>query len=131
MQWTAGPGAGFSESEPWIPAHPNHTWINAESQRGSPSSVYEFYRVLLALRHSVPVIVRGDFRLLGVDAETVYAFRRGLDDQAVEVFANLSSDPVELTGLNLGLDGVLVGNYPAGRRRAAALGPWEARAYRR
>jgi oligo-1,6-glucosidase len=131
MQWTAGPGAGFSEATPWIPLNANHAWLNAESQVGDPDSIYHFYRALIGLRHSEPVIVRGDFTLLDVGSETVYAFRRRLGDQTIEVVANLSGNRVPIEGVAMRTDGILIGNYRPESRRSDALEPWEARAYRR
>lgn len=131
MQWTGGPGAGFSESAPWIPVHPNHVWLNAESQRGDPDSIYEYYKRLIALRHAEPVIVRGDFAPIDLAAETVYAFRRRLADVTIEVFANLSGERVVMEDADLAADPVLIGNHSAARRRAGSLEPWEVRVYRR
>lgn len=130
MQWTAEPGAGFTTATPWIPINPNHVWLNAESQIDDPHSIYAYYRALIALRHSEPVIVRGDFELLDTDAETVYSFRRHLGGETVEVRANLSGEAVIVGATERGWGEVLIGNYPETRRRAGVLGPWEARACR-
>ena len=62
MQWDGTPGGGFSTAVPWIPINPNHTWLNAASQTGDPHSIYSYYRTLIALRHSRPVIVDGGVR---------------------------------------------------------------------
>src|SRR3712207_1310250 len=64
VQWTAGRAAGFTTGTPWLRVNPNHTWLNAEAERADPHSVYHHYRDLIALRHSEPVIVDGDFTLL-------------------------------------------------------------------
>ncbi|HUS23225.1 MAG TPA: alpha-glucosidase [Aeromicrobium sp.] len=130
MQWTGEPGAGFSNSVPWIPVHPNHVWLNAESQRRDPHSVYAYYRSLIALRHSEPVVVRGDFSLLDAGAATIYAFRRRLGDVTLDVFANLSGKPVTVDDCPTGEGELLIGNYPPDHRKAGELGPWEVRAYR-
>ncbi|HUS21900.1 MAG TPA: alpha-glucosidase [Aeromicrobium sp.] len=131
MQWTGGAGAGFSGSTPWITPNPNHVWLNAESQRNDPNSIYAYYRALISLRHAEPVVVRGTFALLDVDAETVYAFRRRLDDQTMDVFANLSGADVQVEGADVGTEGIVIGNYPPARRRTGTLGPWEVRVFRR
>ncbi|HKY56561.1 MAG TPA: alpha-glucosidase [Aeromicrobium sp.] len=131
MQWTGDAGAGFSAAAPWIPLNPNHTWLNAASQVDDPGSIYQYYRALIELRHHEPVIVSGDFRLLDVESENVYAFRRRLGDHIVDVFANLSSDRVRVGSLAEGSQGILIGNYPSEKRQTGALEPWEARAYRR
>jgi oligo-1,6-glucosidase len=128
MQWTGERGAGFSRSTPWIPLNPNHTWLNAASQIDDPMSVFAYYRDLIALRHAQPIVVLGDFALLEVAAETVYAFTRGLGDQRLDVFANLSGEFVTVDEAGLSPGEVLVGNYPPAQRQAGILAPWEARA---
>ena len=54
MQWDAGPHAGFTTGEPWLPANPNHAVINAAAAQADPSSVFHHYRALIALRHRPP-----------------------------------------------------------------------------
>ena len=46
MQWTDGPGAGFSGATPWIPVNANTSWLNAADQVDDPGSVYQYYRAL-------------------------------------------------------------------------------------
>lgn len=128
MQWTGERGAGFSRSTPWIPLNPNHTWLNAASQIDDPMSVFAYYRDLIALRHAQPIVVLGDFALLEVAAETVYAFTRSLGDLKLDVFANLSGEFVTVDEAGLSPGEVLVGNYPPAQRQAGILAPWEARA---
>lgn len=131
MQWTGERGAGFSRSTPWIPLNPNHTWLNAASQLGDSASVHAYYRSLIALRHDQPIVVLGDFALLDVEAETVYAFTRRLGDRTLEVFANLSGEFVAVDGVGQGSGEVLIGNYLPTQRQIGVLAPWEARAYLR
>lgn len=131
MQWTAEPGAGFSDATPWIQVNPNHTWLNAARQVQDPASIYHYYRRLIALRRSEPILVEGTFTLLEVEHEDLYAFRRELGGRGIEVFANLSDSVMTLTQADLGLGEILVDNYPDEELRAGRLAPWEARAYRR
>ena len=131
MQWTAGPGAGFSTGVPWIPVNPNHAWLNARAQTSEPGSVYHYYRRLIALRHTEPVITGGDFTLLPSVPDSVYAFRRRLGEHSVEVYANLSDLGVLLPGLAAGSGRLLLGNYPEDAQETGRLAPWEVRAYRR
>ena len=50
MQWSAGPNAGFSTAEPWLPLNEDYAAWNVEMQKGDSSSILEFYRRLIALR---------------------------------------------------------------------------------
>jgi oligo-1,6-glucosidase len=128
MQWTNQPGAGFSEAAPWIAVNPNHAWINAADQIEDSGSVYHYYRALIALRHATPAVVDGDFTLLRIEQPDLYAFRRTLGDQQLEVFANLSERPVPMD--DMPASAVLVlSNYSTADPRLDQLAPWEARVY--
>jgi oligo-1,6-glucosidase len=131
MQWTGERGAGFTTGVPWIPVNPNHVWLNAEAQRADPRSVHQYYRQLIAMRRSERVLNLGDFELLADAPDTVYAFRRYLGADCIEVYANLSDSAVPLEVLDLQADRILLGNYPAENRDPARLAPWEVRTVRR
>ncbi|MFE9750181.1 alpha-glucosidase [Saccharothrix saharensis] len=90
VQWDASPNAGFTTGEPWLAVNPNHTWLNAQAQYDDPRSVFNHYRRLIELRHSLPVIARGDFRMLLADEPYLYAYERTLDNDRLLVVANLS-----------------------------------------
>ncbi|KOX19902.1 alpha-amylase [Saccharothrix sp. NRRL B-16348] len=97
VQWDASPNAGFTTGRPWIAVNPNHTWLSAEAQYDDPDSVFNHYRRLIELRHSLPVIARGDFRMLLADEPYLYAYERTLDDDRLLVVANLSGTPQTAT----------------------------------
>ncbi len=126
VQWTGGSHAGFTTGTPWLPVNPNHIWINAESQRTDPGSVFSYYRALVALRHSEPVVVDGDFTMLLPEHPAVYAFERGLADERIAVYANLSDAPVTVDLP----DGELLLHNAAPEHSRTGLTPWEARVYR-
>jgi oligo-1,6-glucosidase len=130
MQWDASEHAGFTTGEPWIPANPNHTEINAEAALADPDSVFHHYRRLIELRHAEPVVAHGDFTMLLEDDERVYAFTRRLGDVELLVLGNFSGEEVAVDVP--GWDGaeLLIGNVadPAG---GLTLAPWEARVLRR
>ena len=52
--------------------------------------MFHHYRRLIALRHTLPVVVDGDYRLLLPDDEQVFAYVRTLDGTTLTVVANLS-----------------------------------------
>lgn len=131
MQWNASPGAGFTEGVPWIRINPNHVWLNAVQDRSAAHSVYRFYQSLIALRHTEPTLVEGDFALLLPDHIQIYALRRTFEEDVIDVYANLSDEPATAPGEDLRPHGLLLGNYLPEDRDSRTLGPWEARAYRR
>ena len=134
VQWDgAAPNAGFTGAVPWLGVNPNYQRINAAAQMGDPSSVHEYYRRLIALRHSLPVIALGSYERLECEARAVYAYRRTLGESQLIVVANLSSEPVEpgvLVDVPTDLVQVL-GNGDCARGFEQDLAPWEARVYLR
>ena len=132
MQWTDQPGAGFTTGTPWIQINPNHRWLNVRAQRGAPDSILEYYRALIGLRHRLPVAVDGRFSLIEVGQDQVYAFRRSLAGATLEVYANLSDQPVPLQPVGGGKPdrhSLILSNYRGERLDPERLEPWDARVY--
>ncbi|MFJ4973540.1 alpha-glucosidase [Streptomyces sp. NPDC088755] len=136
MQWDATEHAGFTTGTPWLPVNPDHTTVNAEAQLADPDSVFHFYRRLIALRHTEPALVHGDFRMFLPEHERLYAFTRydRATGSELLVLANFSGIP-----LTVGLPGgwehseTLIANVPATSPLTTphTLQPWEARVHRR
>jgi oligo-1,6-glucosidase len=152
MQWDDGPQAGFTTGTPWLSVNPAYPQINAAAAVADPGSVFHHYRRLIALRHTLDVVVAGRFRLLLPEHEQVFAYTRTLEGapsgaetdagtsagaaaQTLLVVANMSSEPVAvvLPGLSAVLAGELVltthdDGAPADGEQVR-LAPWESRVY--
>lgn len=50
MQWNSSENAGFTTGKPWLILNSNYKSINVESQIHDETSVYAFYKALIALR---------------------------------------------------------------------------------
>ena len=87
MQWSDGPGAGFTDGEPWLPLGDLAT--NVDAQRRDPSSMLNLHRDLIALRRE---FAREPYRTVSAD-DAALVFRRG-DRWAVAL--NLSDEPVPM-----------------------------------
>lgn len=138
VQWDAGENAGFTTGTPWLRVNPNHVTINAEAAVADPDSVFHHYRRLIELRHTLPVVVHGDLRMLLPTHEQVFAYVRTLDDLRLLVVANLSGTAAVA---DLGADAALLDGEvvlvagPAGAGGAiggetspsgtVTLAPWE------
>ena len=98
--WSSGPSAGFTAGTPWMPVNTDHDEVNLDAERGVKGSVYEHYRSLVALRHTEPAVVDGDFTMLLAEHPAVFAYLRHLGGTTLLVAANLSGEPqtVELAG---------------------------------
>lgn len=95
MPWTAqGPYYGFSDHQPWIGCSPDNAQINAEAALQDPDSVFWFYRDLIALRKSQPVLINGSYDLIQEDHPAVYAYKRENQDSVLTVLCNMTDQSV-------------------------------------
>ncbi|MEN6424735.1 MAG: alpha-amylase family glycosyl hydrolase [Phycisphaerales bacterium] len=95
MQWTGGPGAGFTTGEPWLPVAADAGRVNVEVQREDTGSMLAFYRRLLELRRAEPALKIGGYVPAGQRAN-LFAFLRELGDKCFLIAANLGSTRARL-----------------------------------
>ena len=125
MQWTGEEGAGFTTGTPWLPVNPNHREINAQAALADPDSVFHYYRKLIELRKTMPVLREGGFELLCPGDERVFAYTRDMADTHLLVVCNFTGEetdfdwPEEFAGGK-----VLISNYEGESR---TLRPYEAK----
>jgi len=93
MQWSDGVNAGFSVAKPWLPVPASAKTHNVATELKDPDSVLNFYRQLLALRHTEPALLEGDYLALNVDDPNVFAYLRRYKGEAVLVVLNMSPSP--------------------------------------
>mgnify|MGYP002720908197 CR=1 FL=1 len=79
--------------------NPNYVDINAAEQMEDSDSVYSFYKRLIELRHSQPVVSAGSWNLVDADDECVYAFIR----QVEQTCDNAKADVADEAGLEHGV----------------------------
>jgi oligo-1,6-glucosidase len=136
MQWDAGPNAGFTCADPWLPVNPNYTWLNAAAQIDATDSVFAHYQALIRLRHESPILVDGDFTPLMAEDLQIWAYTRTTPDGKLLVMANCGRDPrtVEIRPEWIGAD-LLLGNLPGTPATSTStfldLVGWDARIYSR
>ncbi|MGY1579038.1 DUF3459 domain-containing protein [Streptomyces sp. MN13] len=58
--------------------------------------MYHYYRRLIALRHTEPVVAHGDFTPLLTDGERVYAFTRRYEDTELLVLGHFTGEPADV-----------------------------------
>ena len=126
VQWNDGENAGFTDGTPWIAVNRNYRTINAEAQLRDESSILNYYRRLIALRHEKPVIVYGKYQMLLPEDPEVFAYERTLDGVKLTVICNFADHEVECPLLSDNA-GILISNYED--RARGALRPFEAVVY--
>lgn len=92
MQWDASENAGFTEGTPWIKVIENYKEINAKACIEDPDSVFYYYQKLIKLRHEMPVITEGQYKLLDPDNEKIYTYLRKGEDESLLVVANFTDE---------------------------------------
>ena len=105
MQWTPDRNGGFSRADPaqlYLPPLMDPVYgyqaINVEAQARSPSSLLNWTKRMIAVRHARKVFGRGTLRLIYPKNRRILAYLREYEDETVLCVANLSryAQPVEL-----------------------------------
>jgi alpha-glucosidase len=91
MQWSAEPNGGFTTGQPWLPVPESYKTHNVASELKDPNSVLSTYKKVLALRHSDPALLEGDYVALNTDDPKVMSYLRRHNGRAVLVVLNMSS----------------------------------------
>jgi len=90
MQWTAAPGAGFTEGKPWLGINGNYNKINYSSQQNRDDSILSYYKKMIALRASSDTLKYGDFAP-AYAKRGVIAYTRALGDEKYMIILNFSN----------------------------------------
>jgi alpha-glucosidase len=96
MQWNNSANAGFSNSRPWLPVHPNYLNRNVALQLAQPGSLLNFTRRLIALRRENPTLRRGDFQPLIAKPREALLYLRQTSEQKLLVAMNFRNKPAHI-----------------------------------
>jgi alpha-glucosidase len=107
MQWDDSSEAGFTKSSsPWLPVPPTYTTVNVKAEEADPNSMLAWYKGLIQLKKTNPVMAHGLNVMLDVDNAKVLSWmRQARGASPIVVACNFTADPqtVNLTGANSGL----------------------------
>jgi alpha-glucosidase/glucan 1,6-alpha-glucosidase len=103
MQWDASPNAGFTSqaAKPWMRVHDNYPTLTVKRQSLDPTSVLNFWRELLRVRHENPrLFAQGVFTDLDPSHDFVFIYEKSSDDEKLVVALNFTGEKqsVDLTG---------------------------------
>jgi alpha-glucosidase len=88
----AGPGAGFTTGEPWLPLVADAERLCVERQAADPSSTLSLVRRLAALRAGSPALQTGRQRMVDV-GPGVLAWLREEDDDRLLAAVDFAAEP--------------------------------------
>lgn len=110
MQWDSSENAGFTTGTPWL-RPTNQSTINVAAEEAG-GRILPYYRKLIALRKSHPIISEGSFVPYSLAHRDVFAYRRTHENQQLLVLNNFYGRqttieiPLEFVGGT-----VLISNY--------------------
>jgi len=93
MQWSTATNAGFTQGRPWLPVPPSYQSTNVASELNDTNSILNFYKRVLALRHTNEALREGKYVALNPDDVNVLSYLRQYKNSAVLVALNMSATP--------------------------------------
>lgn len=134
FQWNDSENAGFTKGTPWIKVNPNYKTINAKAQIDIESSVFNYYKKLIALRKKYEIVAYGKYELILDDDENIYSYLRKLNNETLLVICNFSSENSNFVlpaNIKYSKKEMLISNYDAisDEIEKIDLKPYEARVY--
>jgi alpha-glucosidase len=121
MRWTAGPAAGFTTGEPWLPLGHDADYTNVEGEAEDRNSMLSLYRRLIALRRAEPALHSGAYRPVVAEGDLI-AYLREHDGRRFLVVLNLGSRPGQVSLADVGTGEIVIatdvrrqGKRPSGR----------------
>ena len=111
MQWSPGPGVGFTSGTPWERPQPDSPTTNVEAENADPGSLLNLYRRLIHLRQANEALATGILVPLSAGSSQVAAYLRRTDDHAVLVVANLGAAKVSGVSIGSGKGALPPGTY--------------------
>jgi oligo-1,6-glucosidase len=135
MQWDDSNQAGFTTGKPWLMVNPNYTEINAEKAISDPNSIYHYYKKLIQLRKTYPIVVYGKYDLMYPDHEKIAAYTRTLENEMLLIVTNFSSEQPIFNlpeTISYKSHDLLISNYAVESNeniKSFQMKPYEARVY--
>lgn len=90
MQWSDGENGGFTSGTPWIGVNENCREIHAEGCLKAETSIFYYYKKLVALRKEYEVISEGSYGPVLEEREGIFAYRRELGEEEMVLLANFT-----------------------------------------
>lgn len=128
MQWDDSANAGFTTGTPWFKVSDRYHEISVRQALAQKDSIFYYYKALIALRHTEPLLTEGRYELLLPDDPHLFAYLRRTETECWLVAANLSEETLP-AGMLLPFAGtreeLKIANYPR-TSLAEAMRPYEA-----
>ena len=112
MQWNGETHSGFTTGTPWIGVNENYSEINAQIQLQDETSVFHYYKTLVAMRKEYDIIAYGDIKPMDAKHSNVFAYERTYGEESLLVVCNFYKNEMKWnTARELNGYEVILGNY--------------------
>lgn len=136
MQWDDSQNAGFTSGQPWLKVNPNYKEINVKSQLKDENSIFSYYKKLIKIRKTNPVVVHGKYELILEENKEIFAYTRTLENEMLLVICNFTGNETEFVlerKFEFKSKELLISNYNVNENDpidSIELKPYEARIYK-
>ncbi|NSB23798.1 glycosidase [Clostridium saccharoperbutylacetonicum] len=136
MQWDDSENAGFTSGQPWIKVNPNYKEINVKSQLKDENSIFNYYKKLIKIRKSNPVVVHGKYELILEENKEIFAYTRTLENEMLLVMCNFTGNETQFAierKIEFKFKELLISNYSVNENDLVdriKLKPYESRIYK-
>ncbi|AVK49790.1 glucohydrolase [Clostridium sp. MF28] len=136
MQWDDSQNAGFTSGQPWLKVNPNYKEINVKSQLKDENSIFNYYKKLIKIRKTNPVVVHGKYELILEENKEIFAYTRTLENEMLLVICNFTGNETEFVlerKFEFKSKELLISNYNVNENDpidSIELKPYEARIYK-
>jgi oligo-1,6-glucosidase/glucan 1,6-alpha-glucosidase len=136
IQWDDSKNAGFTTGEPWIKVNPNYKEINAKSQLNDENSIFNYYKKLIKIRKTNPIVVYGKYELILEENKEIFAYTRTLENEKLLVICNFTDNKTKFEfeeKIEFNSKELLISNYEVdvnGSINNIELRPYESRIYK-
>lgn len=125
MPWNNQEHAGFTTGKPWIDMDEDYKHYNVEKEMEDETSVYHFYRQLIALRKQAETLVYGELKVIDERVKDLFMYTRSLDGHHYYIECNLSEHPLKRRK-GVSQYKLVLSNY---QQESKVLRPYEANLY--
>lgn len=124
MQWNASRNGDFTSGTPWLMANNDLDQVNVEAQLQDPNSIYSYYKQLIELKKTNPILRQGSTIPILEEDPMIYGYKRTLGDQEILCLHNFYSQNATHS-LELENYSRILSNYPDWDGQAKELRPYE------
>ena len=110
MQWDDSQNAGFTTGKPWLRVCSDYKEVNAARELADDRGVRAFWKHMIGLRKTDPVLIDGDFVPVYM-GKSIFAYERVKDGQRLLVLCNLCGKEAKLPAHLADWENLVACNY--------------------